>query len=98
MPPPPVLLAPMAPAAQRAARLLCCCRSFVTVLPLKREAGSSLCVSHGGARDLNDTHLKLQAPVVGRLESVSRTAEQLNKEAYARAAVLKPSDDKTTNS
>jgi len=33
-----------------AAWLPCSCRSFVTVVPLKREGGSRLRVSHGGAR------------------------------------------------
>ena len=91
--PPPVLLAPTTLAAQRsspAVLLHFICHGLVVENRGRAKSMESVKVALGLS---GDVHLKLQALAAVQLESVSRTAEKLIKEAYARAAVLKPSDD-----
>jgi hypothetical protein len=92
-PPALVLLAPTTPAAQRSSPAVLL-RFICHRLAVENRGRAKSMESVKVALALSgDVHLKLQALAAVQLESVSRTAEKLINEAYARAAVLKPSDD-----
>lgn len=93
VPPPPVLLAPSTPAAQRsspAVLLHFICHGLDVENRGRAKSMKSVKVALALS---GDVHLKLQALAAVQLESVSRTAEKLIKEAYARAAAPTPGKD-----